>query len=184
MVDLDGADKASGFIRFGDAFNIPMINLIDCPGYVGGKEQEDRGIIHHVANMVYAYGEATVLRIAIAVRKVYGAGISGMGMSKAFGTDLTLAYPFAEIAAMALEAAMSVLFEEEIAKSSKPKEVRMMRTQEYRENFANPYWAAERGWIDMVFDPKETRIIVFKALDRLKTKTRGYSKKSHGTIPL
>lgn len=184
MVDMDAADKSARFIRFCDAFNIPLVNFIDCPGYFGGKEQEHQGLIRHAAKMVYAYGEVTVPRIAVAVRNVYGAGISGMGMSKAFGTDLTIAFPFAEIAVMRPEAAANVIFKEEIAKSSDPKEMKSKKIQEYREKFANPYLAAERGWLDMIIDPKDTREVLIKAVDRLKNKVRPYPKKRHGTIPL
>jgi acetyl-CoA carboxylase carboxyltransferase component len=184
MVDMDAADKSARFIRFCDAFNIPLINLIDCPGYFGGKDQEHRGLIRHAAKMLYAYGELTVPRIAIAVRNVYGAGISGMGMSKAFGTDLTIAFPFAEIAVMRPEAAANVIFKDEIAKSPTPKETRSKKIQEYRGKFANPYLAAERGWLDMIIEPKDTRKVLIKALDRLKNKVREYPRKRHGTIPL
>jgi acetyl-CoA carboxylase carboxyltransferase component len=184
MVDIDAADKATRFVRFCDAFNIPMVNLIDCPGYFGGKEQEHRGLIRHVAKMAYAYGEATVPRIAVAVRSVYGAGISGMGMSKAYGTDLTIAFPFSEIAAMKPEAAANVIFKDEIAGSSNPEETRSAKILEYRERFANPYLAAERGWADMIIDPRNTRRVLIRSLDRLRTKAREYPEKRHGTIPL
>lgn len=184
MVDMDAADKSARFIRFCDAFNIPLVNFIDCPGYFGGKEQERRGLIRHAAKMLYAYGEVTVPRIAIAVRNVYGAGISGMGMSKAFGTDLTIAFPFAEIAVMRPEAAANVIFKDEIAKSPDPKELKNKKIHEYREKFANPYLAAERGWLDMIIDPKDTRQVLIKALDGLKNKVRGYPKRRHGTMPL
>ena len=184
MVDMDAADKSARFIRFCDAFNIPLVNFIDCPGYFGGKEQEHRGLIRHAAKMLYAYGEVTVPRIAIAVRNVYGAGISGMGMSKAFGTDLTIAFPFAEIAVMRPEAAANVIFKDEIAKSSDPKEMKAKKIQEYREKFANPYVAAERGWLDMIIDPKDTRQVLVKALESLKNKVRAHPNKRHGTIPL
>jgi acetyl-CoA carboxylase carboxyltransferase component len=184
MVDMDAADKSARFIRFCDAFNIPLVNFIDCPGYFAGKEQEHRGLIRHAAKMLYAYGEVTVPRIAIAVRNVYGAGISGMGMSKAFGTDLTIAFPFAEFAAMKPEAAANVIFKDEIAKSADPKETRNKRIQEFREKFANPYVAAERGWLDMLIDPKVTRQVLIKALDTLKNKVRTSPRRRHGTIPL
>jgi len=184
MVDLNAADKAARFIRFCDSFNIPMLNLVDCPGYFAGKDQEHSGLIRHVAKMAYAYGEATVPRIAIAVGKVYGAGISGMGMSKAYGTDLTIAYPFAEIAAMRPEAAANIIFREEISQSSNPETIGNKKIQEYYEKYANPYVAAERGWIDMVINPKDTRRILIKALNNLKTKARDFPKKRHGTIPL
>ncbi len=184
MVDLDASDKAARFIRFCDSFNIPLLNLVDCPGYFSGKDQEHRGLIRHAAKMLYAYGEVTVPRIAIAVRKVYGAGISGMGMSKAFGTDLTIAFPFAEIAVMEPEAAANVIFKDEIAKSKDPEEKRAQKIEEYREKFANPYVAAERGWIDVIVEPKKIRSFIIRAFERLRSKRRVRPEKRHGTIPL
>jgi acetyl-CoA carboxylase carboxyltransferase component len=184
MVDLDATDKAARFIRFCDAFNIPLLNLVDCPGYYSGKDQEHRGLIRHAAKMLYAYGEVTVPRIAVAVRKVYGAGISGMGLSKAFGTDLTIAFPFAEIAVMEPEAAANVIFKDEIAKSLNPGERRAQKIQEYREKFANPYVAAERGWIDVVIEPKKIRSFVIRGFERLRSKRRVRPERRHGTIPL
>jgi len=184
MVDLDAADKGARFIRFCDAFNIPLVNFIDCPGYYGGKEQEHRGLVRHAAKMLYAYGELTVPRIAIAVKKVYGAGISGMGMSKAFGTDLTIAYPFAEIAVMGPEAAVNVIFKDDITGSPDPKEMRVQKVKEYRQKFANPYVAAERGWVDMIIAPEDTREVLIKALSRLGKKSRPRPDKRHGTMPL
>jgi len=184
MVDLDASDKAARFIRFCDAFNIPLLNLVDCPGYYSGKDQEHRGLIRHAAKMLYAYGEVIVPRVAIAVRKVYGAGISGMGISKAFGTDLTIAFPFAEIAVMEPEAAANVIFKDEIAQSPNPEERRTQKIQEYRDKFANPYVAAERGWVDVIIEPRQVRSFVIKAFERLRTKKRVRSEKNHGTIPL
>jgi acetyl-CoA carboxylase carboxyltransferase component len=184
MIDLNAADKSARFIRFCDAFNIPIINFIDCPGYFSGKEQEHMGLIRHAAKMLYAYSEITVPRIAVAVRNVYGAGISGMGMSKEFGTDLTIAFPFAEIAVMKPEAAANIIFKDEIAKSPNPKETRTKKIQEYRDKFSNPYVAAERNWVDMIIDPKDIRRILINALERLKSKIKENHKVKHGNIPL
>lgn len=184
MIDLNAADKSARFIRFCDAFNIPIINLIDCPGYFSGREQEHMGLIRHAAKMVYAYSELTVPRIAVAVRNVYGAGISGMGMCKDFGTDLTIAFPFAEIAVMKPEAAANIIFKEEIEKSSNPKEMKEKLIREYRDKFANPYVAGERNWVDMIIDPKDIRKILINSLERLKGKVRINPNKTHGNIPL
>ena len=173
MLDADAAYKSERFIRFCDHFNIPLINLVDCPGYLGGKEQEHQGLIRHAARMIYAYCTATVPRIAVAVKNVYGAGISGMGVSKDSGTDMTIAFPFAEIAVMKPEAAANVLFKSEIANSIDPENMKRIKIEEYREKFANPYVAAEKGWIDAVIEPKEIRPTLIRALDDLRRKRRG-----------
>ena len=172
MLDADAAYKSERFIRFCDHFNIPLINLVDCPGYLGGKEQEHRGLIRHAARMIYAYCTATVPRIAVAVKNVYGAGISGMAVSKDSGTDMTIAFPFAEIAVMKPEAAANVLFKSEIANSIDPEDMKRKKIEEYREKFANPYVAAEKGWIDAVIEPKEIRPTLIRALDELRRKRR------------
>lgn len=172
MLDSDAAYKSEKFIRFCDNFNIPIINLVDCPGYLGGKEQEHRGLIRHAARMIYAYCTATVPRIAVAVKNVYGAGISGMGVSKDLGTDMTIAFPSAEIAVMKPEAAANILFRSEITNSIDPESIKMKKIQEYREKFANPYVAAEKGWIDAVVEPREIRPTLIRALDELRKKKR------------
>jgi acetyl-CoA carboxylase carboxyltransferase component len=184
MMDMDAADKLARFVRFCDAFNIPMINLVDCPGYFGGKEQEHRGLIRHASKMVYAYCEATVPRIAVAVRRVYGAGLSGMGMSKDLGTDIVFALPSAEIAVMGPEAAVNVLFKKEVSQAEDPEEMRMKKIEEYRERFANPYVAAERGWIDAVIEPKEIRPKLIRVLEDLKGKMSEAGRRKHGIIPV
>jgi acetyl-CoA carboxylase carboxyltransferase component len=172
MLDMDAADKAERFVCFCDAFNIPIINLVDCPGYFGGKEQEHQGLIRHAARMIHAYCTATIPRIAVAVKNVYGAGISGMGVSKDIGTDMTFALPFAEIAVMKPEAATNILFRSEIAGAKETEIVRTKKIQEYREKFANPYVAAEKGWIDAVIEPSKIRPTLIKVLDELKGKKR------------
>ncbi len=184
MMDMDAADKSARFVRFCDAFNIPMINLVDCPGYFGGREQEHRGLIRHASEMVYAYCEATVPRIAVAVKRVYGAGLSGMGVSRDLGTDIVFALPSAEIAVMGPEAAVNVLFKKEVSGADKPEEIRAKKIEEYRETFANPYVAAERGWIDAVIEPKDIRPRLIRALDALKRRKSDGHRRKHSLMPL
>jgi acetyl-CoA carboxylase carboxyltransferase component len=172
MIDSDAADKSAKFVSFCDAFNIPIVNFVDCPGYLGGKEQEQQGLIRHAARMIHAYCKATVPRVAVAIRYVYGAGISGMGMSKDLGTDMTFALPFAEIAVMKPAATVNVLFRSEIEGSNDPESVREKKIQEYQEKFANPYFAAERGWVDAVIEPREIRSTLIKALSELGGRRR------------
>jgi acetyl-CoA carboxylase carboxyltransferase component len=183
-LDIDASDKAARFIRFCDAFNFPIISFIDCPGCLPGVEQEHEGIIRHGAKMLYAYCEATVPRVSIIVRKIYGGAMSGMSASKLVGTDLTVALPTAEIAIMGPGAAAQIIFKEEIEKATDKEEMLNQKIQEYREKFANPYLAAEKGWLDGIIEPQKIRSYLIRSLDRLggKKVIRPYRK--HGTIPL
>ena len=183
-LDINASDKAARFIRFCDAFNFPIITFIDCPGYLPGVEQEHGGIIRHGAKMLYAYCEATVPRISIIVRKIYGGAMSGMSASKLVGTDLTVALPTAEIAIMGPEAAAQIIFKEEIEKATDKKDMLNQKIQEYREKFANPYLAAEKGWLDAIIEPREIRPFLIKSLDRLSGKKVMRPYRKHGTIPL
>lgn len=183
-LDIDASDKAARFIRFCDAFNFPIITFIDCPGYLPGIEQEHGGIIRHGAKMLYAYCEATVPRISIIVRKIYGGAMSGMSASKLVGTDLTVALPTAEIAIMGPGAAAQIIFKEEIEKAKDKKDMMNRKIEEYREKFANPYLAAEKGWLDAIIEPKKIRPFIITSLERLKGKMEIRPKKRHGTIPL
>ncbi|MHB8772885.1 MAG: acyl-CoA carboxylase subunit beta [Syntrophales bacterium] len=183
-LDIDASDKSARFIRFCDAFNIPILNLVDCPGYLPGKNQEYGGIIRHGAKTLYAYCEATVPRVSVIVRKIYGGAMSGMAVSKLVGTDLTIALTTAEIAIMGPEAAANVIFKDEIAKAEDPKAMRVQKVTEYREKFANPYVAAEEGWIDAIIEPKEMRAFLIAAFARLKGKAELRPAKKHGIIPL
>ena len=183
-LDIDASDKSARFIRLCDAFNIPILNLVDCPGYLPGKNQEYGGIIRHGAKTLYAYCEATVPRVSVIVRKIYGGAMSGMAVSKLVGTDLTIALTTAEIAIMGPEAAANVIFKDEIAKAEDPKAMRIQKVTEYREKFANPYVAAEEGWIDAIIEPKEVRAFLIAAFERLKGKAELRPAKKHGIIPL
>jgi acetyl-CoA carboxylase carboxyltransferase component len=183
-LDIDASDKSARFIRFCDAFAIPILNLVDCPGYLPGKQQEYGGIIRHGAKTLYAYCEATVPRISVIVRKIYGGAMSGMAVSKLVGTDLTIALTTAEIAIMGPEAAANVIFKDEIAKAEDPKAMRVKMVNEYRQKFANPYVAAEEGWIDAIIEPKAMRAYLIAAFESLKGKVELRPAKRHGTIPL
>ena len=183
-LDIQASAKAARFIRFCDAFNIPILNLADCPGYLPGTQQEHGGIIRHGAKMLFAYCEATVPRISVIVRKIYGGAMSGMAVSKLVGTDLTVALPTAEIAIMGPEGAANIIFKEEISKAENPAEMRRQKILEYREKFANPYVAAEEGWIDAIVEPAALRSFLIRAYERLRNKKEVRPPRRHGTIPL
>jgi acetyl-CoA carboxylase carboxyltransferase component len=183
VLDIDSSDKASRFVRFCDAFNIPLINLIDVPGFLPGVDQEFGGIIRHGAKMLFAYSEATVPKISIIIRKAYGGSYLAM-CSKDLGADIVYAWPTAEIAVMGPEGAANILFRKEIEKSDDKKKAVASFVNDYRENFANPYIAAERGYVDSVIDPKETRKYIGMALEMLKNKAEVAQKKKHNTMPL
>ena len=183
-LDINASCKAARFIRFCDAFEIPVLNLVDCPGYLPGTQQEFGGIIRHGAKMLYAYCEATVPRITVVTRKIYGGAMSGMSVSKLVGTDLTAVLPTTEIGLMGPEGAVNVLFKDEIDKADNPAAMREEKIRQYREQFANPYNAAGRGWVDAIVEPRELRPFLITSYDRLKGKEEVRPKKKHGTIPL
>ncbi len=183
-LDINSSDKAARFIRFCDAFGIPIVSFVDCPGYLPGTQQEYGGIIRHAAKLLYAYCEATVPRISVAIRKIYGGAISGMSVSKLVGTDLTAGFPSAEIAIMQPEGAANIIFKEEIEKAENPEAMREEKVRQYREQFANPYVAAEKGWIDVIIEPREIRPFLITSLERLRGKQEGKPERKHGTIPL
>ncbi|GAW94257.1 acyl-CoA carboxylase subunit beta [Calderihabitans maritimus] len=182
-LDINASDKASRFVRFCDAFNIPLLTLVDTPGYLPGTEQEYGGIIRHGAKLLYAYSEATVPKLTLVLRKAYGGAYLAM-CAKALGADQAFAWPSAEIAVMGPEGAANIIFRKEIQAADNPPEVRQQKIQEYREKFANPYVAASRGFIDIVLDPKETRPYLIKALETLLTKRENRPGKKHGNIPV
>ena len=182
-LDVDSSDKIARFVRFCDAFNIPIITFVDVPGYLPGVQQEYGGIIRHGAKILYAYSEATVPLVTIIVRKAYGGAYLAMG-SKHLGADIVYAYPTAEIAVMGPEGAAEIVFRKEIAKAEDPAAMREQKIAEYREKFANPYRAAVRGYIDDVIDPKFTRSKIITALRILETKREKLPPKKHGNIPL
>ncbi|WP_456367364.1 carboxyl transferase domain-containing protein [Thermococcus sp.] len=183
VLDIDSSDKIARFVRTCDAFNIPIVTLVDVPGYLPGTDQEYRGIIRHGAKVLYAYAEATVPMVTIILRKAYGGAYLAMG-SKHLGADFVFAWPTAEIAVMGPEGAANIIFRKEIAQAENPEEVRQQKIREYREKFANPYVAAARGYIDDVIDPAETRAKIIMALEAMESKRVKLPPKKHGNIPL
>jgi propionyl-CoA carboxylase beta chain len=182
-LDIASSSKAARFVRFCDAFQIPILTFEDVPGFLPGTDQEFGGIIRHGAKLLYAYAEATVPKITIITRKAYGGAYCVMG-SKHLRTDINLAYPTAEIAVMGPEGAVNVLYRRELAATSQENDVRHARIEEYRARFANPFDAAERGYIDDVIEPRQTRTRVIRALRLLENKVDTMPKKKHGNIPL
>ncbi len=183
VLDIDSSLKGARFVRFCDAFNIPLIVLEDVPGFLPGTEQEWRGIIKHGAKLLYAFCEATVPKITVITRKAYGGAYDVMN-SKHIRGDVNYAWPTAEIAVMGPKGAVEIIFKKEISTAHKPEEALDQKVNEYREKLANPYVAAERGYVDEVILPHETRPKLIKALEFLETKVDANPKKKHGNIPL
>ena len=183
VIDINASVKAARFVRFCDAFNIPIVTLVDVPGFMPGKEQEYGGIIRHGAKLLYAYAEATVPKVTVITRKAYGGAYLVMA-SKHLRSDINYAWPTAEIAVMGSDAAVNIIHRQAIAASETPEETRAQLSTEYKEAFANPYQAAERGYVDDVIDPAETRIKIIRALDMLQNKRDTLPPKKHGSIPL
>ncbi|MBQ9389712.1 MAG: methylmalonyl-CoA carboxyltransferase [Synergistaceae bacterium] len=181
-LDINASDKASRFIRHCDAFNLPIVTFVDVPGYLPGADQEKGGIIRKGAKMLYAYSEATVPLISVILRKAYGGAYLAMS-SKSLGADVVLAWPQAEIAVMGAEGAASIVFKKEINAADNPSEKRLEKIDEYREAFANPYRAAERGYVDRVIMPEETRKALCEALMVSESKRETRPSKKHGVIP-
>lgn len=182
-LDIDASEKAARFVRTCDAFNVPVITLVDVPGFLPGADQEWQGIIRRGAKLLYAYAEATVPLVTIITRKAYGGAYDVMG-SKHLGADINLAWPSAQIAVMGAQGAVNVLYRKELIDAKKPDEERTRLLEEYDDKFANPYVAAERGYIDRVILPHETRVSVVKALRSLRGKRQILPPKKHGNIPL
>ncbi len=182
-LDIDSSEKASRFVRFCDAFNIPLLTFVDVPGFLPGKEQEFHGIIRHGAKLLFAYAEATVPRMTVITRKAYGGAYLVMN-SKHLRSDVSFAWPTAEIAVMGPEGAVNVVFRKEIDKAEDPAARRQELIGEYQRKFANPYVAAERGFVDDVIEPAETRPRLVKALRMLATKREAVPARKHGNIPL
>ncbi len=182
-LDIDASVKGARFVRFCDAFNIPLVTFEDVPGFLPGTSQEWGGIIRHGAKLLYAYAEATVPKLTIITRKAYGGAYCVMS-SKHIRTDLNYAYPTAEIAVMGPEGAVNVLFRREIAKAADPEKARREKVEEFREKFANPYVAADRGFVDEVILPRETRRKIIAGLAMTHTKRDRNPPKKHGNIPL
>ena len=182
-LDINAAVKAARFIRFCDCFNIPVVTFVDVPGFLPGTEQEYHGIIRHGAKLLYAYAEATVPKVTVVTRKAYGGGYIVMA-SKHLRGDINFAYPTAEIAVMGPEGAINIVFRDELQKAADPANTREQLIGKYRDTFANPFKAAESGYIDGIIYPEETRPTLIRALDMLKNKQDHHPPKKHGNIPL
>lgn len=182
-LDINASDKAGRFIRTCDCFNIPVLNLVDVPGFLPGTSQEYGGIIRHGAKMLYAYSEATVPKITLIIRKAYGGAYIGM-CNKELGADVVLAWPSAEIAVMGPEGAANIIFRKEIGDSDNPQETRTELIEGYKREFATPYKAAERGYVDDVIEPSATRPRLVDALNMLASKRETRPPKKHGNLPV
>ena len=183
VLDVNSADKGARFIRFCDAFNIPIISFTDTAGYLPGIGQEYSGVIRHGAKLLYAFSEATVPKINVIVRKAYGGAYIAMN-SKHLGADMVFAWPSAEIAVMGPDGAANIIFRKEIAGAEDPVSARNQKIEEYRDKFSNPYVAAARGYVDDVIDPATTRVRLINALEMLASKRENRPSKKHGNVPL
>ncbi len=182
-LDIDASEKAARFVRTCDAFNIPVLTFVDVPGFLPGTDQEWNGIIRRGAKLIYAYAEATVPLVTVITRKAYGGAYDVMG-SKHLGADINLAWPTAQIAVMGAQGAVNILYRSELAEAKDPDEKRAELITEYEDHLANPYIAAERGYVDAVISPHETRVEVVRALRLLRSKREVLPAKKHGNIPL
>ncbi len=182
-LDIDSSVKGARFVRFCDAFNIPIVTLEDVPGFLPGADQEFGGIIRHGAKLLYAYAEATVPKITLITRKAYGGAYCVMG-SKHIRTDINLAWPTAEIAVMGAEGAVNIVYRRDIAAAADPDSARREKIEEFRDRFASPFIAAEAGFIDAVIEPRQTRPKLIAALRMLENKVSSMPRKKHGNIPL
>ncbi|HEY8793247.1 MAG TPA: acyl-CoA carboxylase subunit beta [Gaiellaceae bacterium] len=183
VLDIDSSVKAARFIRFCDAFNIPLVTLVDVPGFLPGTEQEWGGIIRHGAKLLYAYAEATVPKLTVITRKAYGGAYDVMS-SKHIRADFNFAWPTAEVAVMGPEGAVNIIFRKELEEADDAEARRAELIEDYRERFANPYAAAERGYVDEVIEPRRTRPVLIDALETSLTKQEPRPRRKHGNIPL
>ncbi len=183
VLDIGASEKAARFVRFCDAFNIPILTLMDVPGFLPGTSQEWGGIIRHGAKLLYAFTEATVPKLTVITRKAYGGAYDVMN-SKHMLADFVFAWPTAEVAVMGPEGAVNIIHRRDIQSSPTPEQRREKLIGDYKARFANPYSAAERGYIDDVIIPHETRPKLIRALETLKTKRVDTPKRKHGNIPL
>jgi propionyl-CoA carboxylase beta chain len=183
VLDIDASRKAARFVRFCDAFNIPLVTFVDVPGFLPGVDQEHNGIILNGAKLLWAYCEATVPKVTIITRKAYGGAYDVMS-SKHIRGDISYAWPTSEIAVMGPEGAVSIIFRKEIAAAEDPEVEKARLVEEYREQFANPYVAAGRGYVDDVIEPQQTRPRIVEALEVLQNKRDTNPPKKHGNIPL
>lgn len=183
VLDINASAKAARFVRFCDCFNIPLVTLVDVPGFMPGVDQEYGGIIRHGAKLIYAYAEATVPKIGVIIRKAYGGAYIVMS-SKQLSSDINLAWPSAEIAVMGPDGAVNIIYREQIAGAEDPQRSRQELTQDYQDKFTNPYVAASHGYLDDVIDPADTRAKIILALNMLQNKRDSLPAKKHGNIPL
>jgi propionyl-CoA carboxylase beta chain len=182
-LDIGASEKAARFVRTCDAFNLPVLTFVDVPGFLPGTGQEWEGIIRRGAKLIYAYAEATVPKVTVITRKAYGGAYDVMG-SKHLGADLNFAWPTAQIAVMGAQGAVNILYRSELAAAADPAAMRAELVEEYEETLANPYIAAERGYVDSVIEPSATRTQIVRALRTLRTKRESLPPKKHGNIPL
>jgi propionyl-CoA carboxylase beta chain len=183
VLDIDSSEKGARFVRFCDAFNIPILTFVDVPGFLPGTDQEHNGIIRSGAKLLYAFCEATVPKLTIITRKAYGGAYDVMS-SKHIRGDVNLAWPSAELAVMGPDGAVEIIFRKELAASDSPEKIKEELVAEYREKFANPYVAASRGYIDDIIEPSETRPRLVNTLEMLTNKRDTNPPKKHGCIPL
>ena len=183
VLDIESSEKAARFVRTCDAFNIPLLTFVDVPGFLPGVNQEHEGIIRHGAKLLYAFCEATVPRIQIITRKAYGGAYVVMN-SKSIGADLAYAWPTAELAVMGPQGAVEIVYKRELQQAADPVARRAELVAEYTEKYANPYAAAERGYVDDVIDPADTRIKIIAGLRMLQTKREELPRRKHGNMPL
>ncbi len=183
VLDIDSSEKAARFVRTCDAFNVPIVALVDVPGFMPGTDQEYGGIIRHGAKLLYAFCEATVPRIQLITRKAYGGAYVVMN-SKSIGADLAYAWPTAELAVMGSQGAVEVVYRRELAEAKDPQSRREELIEEYAERYANPYLAAERGYVDDVIDPADTRRLLAASLEMLSSKREELPRRKHGNMPL
>jgi len=183
VLDIGASEKAARFVQLCDAFNIPLVTLVDVPGFLPGVDQEHGGIIRHGAKLLYAYCNATVPRVQVILRKAYGGAYIVMD-SRSIGADLSLAWPTNEIAVMGAEGAAGVIFRREIAAADDPETVRRQKIKEYQSELMHPYYAAERGLVDDVIDPRDTRTALIRSLAMLRGKHADLPSRKHGNPPL
>jgi propionyl-CoA carboxylase beta chain len=183
VLDIDASDKITRFVRMCDCFNVPLVTLVDSPGFLPGVDQEHRGIIRHGAKVLYAYSEATVPKISVITRKAYGGAYIVMS-SKYLGTDVNFAWPSAEIAVLGAEGAANILFRKQIETAADPVAERARLAADYRQRFNNPYHAAAAGFVDDIIEPQETRPKVIASLAALRDKYSPTPPRKHGNIPV
>jgi acetyl-CoA carboxylase carboxyltransferase component len=182
VLDIDASQKGARFVQMCDAFSIPLVTLVDVPGFLPGVDQEHHGIIRYGARLLYAYCDATVPRVQVILRKAYGGAYIVMD-SRSIGADMSFAWPTNEIAVMGAEAAVGVIHRKKLSAASDPDQLRAQLIAEYTEEFMHPYYAPERGLVDDLIDPADTRLMVWRALDLLSEKRPDLAPRKHGNPP-